>query len=277
MAYKDILVHVDDGAACAARLETAAALARDHDAHLTGIYVKTLAELPGYVTAQMPSEVIESQIQALDAAAGKAEEAFAAAVKAAGVASNEWRTGEGDPADVLALHGRYVDLLVLGQRAPDEEPYFDLPDRLILSVGRPVLVVPYAGRHGAPSGAAMVAWDGSRLATRAVNDAIPQLERASKVAVMAVNPDDAEAGHGAIPSADICAHLARHGVKAEAQHVTSDGSVGIGDMLLSRAADEGCDLFVMGAYGHARWRELVLGGVTRHMLDHMTMPVLMSH
>jgi nucleotide-binding universal stress UspA family protein len=96
------------------------------------------------------------------------------------------------------------------------------------------------------------------------------------VAVLAVNPEGGEAGHGEIPSADICLHLARHGVKAEAQHIYAK-DMSVGDMMLSRAADEGIDLIVTGAYGHARWRELVLGGVTRHLLTHMTVPVLMSH
>jgi nucleotide-binding universal stress UspA family protein len=94
---------------------------------------------------------------------------------------------------------------------------------------------------------------------------------------MAVNPNKAdEDAHGDLPSADICLHLARHGVKADAQQVTA-GDLDIGELLLSRAADEGIDLVVMGAYGHARWREVVLGGVTRHMLAEMTVPVLMSH
>lgn len=277
MTLKDILVHVDDGEASAARLQTAVELAKDHDAHLIGVYVMVLPEIPAFVAAQMPPEVIEVQRTALREAAEKAEKAFSKAVSSAGLNSSEWRTGEGDLVDVVSLHARYCDLAVVGQRNPEDETPTDLPDRLILSVGRPVLVVPYAGSYPNLTGKVMVAWDGSRLAARAVNDALPILARASDVAVMAVNPDEAEAGHGDVPSADVCAHLARHGVRAEAQHVQTDGTVGIGDMLLSRAADEGACMFVMGAYGHARWRELVLGGVTRHLLDHMTLPVLMSH
>jgi nucleotide-binding universal stress UspA family protein len=98
------------------------------------------------------------------------------------------------------------------------------------------------------------------------------------VIVLAVNPvrEDDERGHGDIPSADICLHLARHGVHAEALSMNAD-DLSVGSVLLSRAAAEGIDLLVCGAYGHARWREIVLGGVTRHLLDHMTIPVLMSH
>jgi nucleotide-binding universal stress UspA family protein len=83
-------------------------------------------------------------------------------------------------------------------------------------------------------------------------------------------------GHKRARSVDLCLHLARHGVRAEAQHLYAD-DLGVGPLLLSRAIDEGIDLIVCGAYGHARWREIVLGGVTRHLLEHMTIPVLMSH
>ena len=94
---------------------------------------------------------------------------------------------------------------------------------------------------------------------------------------MAINPKTGESGaHGEIPSADICLHLARHGIRAEAQHYYAD-DISAGALLLSRAVDEGIDLIVCGAYGHARWREIVLGSVTRHLLAHMTVPVLMSH
>jgi nucleotide-binding universal stress UspA family protein len=149
---------------------------------------------------------------------------------------------------------------------------------VILGVGRPVLVIPHSGEFPVIGERVLVAWDASRLATRAVNDALPLLESAREVVVMAVNPrtEEGERGHGEIPSADICLHLARHGVRAEAQHLYAD-DLGVGPLLLSRAIDEGIDLIVCGAYGHARWREIVLGGVTRHLLEHMTIPVLMSH
>ncbi len=96
------------------------------------------------------------------------------------------------------------------------------------------------------------------------------------MSVLALNPQGGDGGHGEVVGADIALHLARHGVKAEATHVHVD-DIEIGDMLLSRAADAGADMIVMGAYGHRRLRELVLGGVTQHMLGHMTAPVLMSH
>ncbi|MDP6786185.1 MAG: universal stress protein [Rhodospirillales bacterium] len=137
-------------------------------------------------------------------------------------------------------------------------------------------MVPYVGSYPKIGERVMVAWDASRLASRAVHDALPFLTAAKHVDVLAINPKGGPQGHGDIPSADICQHLARHGVKVEAQHVYAD-DIDAGDMLLSQAASRGADLLVMGAYGHSRWRELILGGLTHFVLEHMTMPVMMSH
>ena len=122
----------------------------------------------------------------------------------------------------------------------------------------------------------LVAWNGSREATRAANDALPILQRADRVVVLAINPGGGIDGHGEVPGADLSLHLARHGVSAEAQQVQAE-DMNVGEMLLSRCADEAADLLVMGAYGRSRVRELVLGGATRHVLEHATLPVLMSH
>jgi nucleotide-binding universal stress UspA family protein len=195
--------------------------------------------------------------------------------------NGEGRCVEGVASSVVGLHGRYADIVIVGQRDPSAgEGAYDrtMPDDVILDVGRPVLVIPHGGEFPVIGERVLVAWNASRPATRAVNDALPLLERAKEVIVVAVNPrtGEGERGHGEIPSADICLHLARHGIKAEAQSQYAK-DLDVGPVLLSRAIDEGIDLIVCGAYGHARWREIVLGGVTRHLLEHMTVPVLMSH
>ncbi len=207
-----------------------------------------------------------------------AEQVFRHEVDKAGVA-NEWRTPTGGPVDALTMNGRYADITIVGQYNPGDGELAansEMVDNLILAVGRPGLVVPYIGKHPTLGETILVAWDASRLATRAVNDALPFLQAAKKVIVMAINPECGPAGHGDIPGADICLHLARHDVAAEALQ-THAKDIDIGDILLSRASDLGVDLMVMGAYGHRRLRELVLGGATRHILGHMTVPVLMSH
>lgn len=279
MALKDILVHVEDGRQGKARIDAAIALAVAHEAHLIGLYVLQPPALPDYIRAQIPDSVLAGQARMIEGAAEVARKHFEEQLQRAGI-TGEWRCEQGQPVAVLALHGRYADLVVVGQRPPADSDDADdpaMPDQLILSVGRPVLVIPYAGDFPVIGERVLVAWDASRLATRAVNDALPLMQRAREVIVMAINPKSGgSAAHGEIPSADICLHLARHGIRAEARHHYAD-DISAGDLLLSRAADAGIDLIVCGAYGHARWREIVLGGVTRHLLAHMTVPVLMSH
>jgi nucleotide-binding universal stress UspA family protein len=120
----------------------------------------------------------------------------------------------------------------------------------------------------------LVAWNGSREATRAVHDALPLLRRAEQVTVLSIDPDPA--AERRLPGAHVSRHLTRHGVTVQSPTITgADGAVG--DLLLSYVADHDIDLIVMGAYGHTRLREVVLGGATRTLLRHMTVPVLMSH
>lgn len=278
MGLKGILVHMDSSDIAAKRLQTAVNLARVHDAHLIGIYVKYIAPIPDIPSPDLIEQIIKVQEESANEGASKAEQLFNAAVEGEGVAG-EWRCVTGDPVEQLALHGRYVDTVIIGQNNPDADidpGTYDLPDRLILSIGRPVITVPYAGSYPDIGKRVLVSWDASRLATRAVNDALPLLQMADQVDVLAINPSGGAEGHGDIPAADICQHLARHGVNAEAKSITAL-DMNVGDTLLSRAADFSSDLIVMGGYGHRRLRELVLGGVTRHLLKHMTAPVMMSH
>jgi nucleotide-binding universal stress UspA family protein len=145
-----------------------------------------------------------------------------------------------------------------------------------MEAGRPVLIVPNAGVHSRVGERALVAWNGRREAARAVFDALPILRGASDVKVVWVNPQSERERAEDIPAADICTALARHGVKCEAtEQVAPRG--GVGETLLARAREMGADLLVMGCYGHARLREFVFGGASRHVLGHMPIPVLMSH
>ncbi|MFQ5937950.1 MAG: universal stress protein [Acidiferrobacterales bacterium] len=276
MALRDLLVHVDNSKACAARVDAAIRLATSHEAHLTGLYVIPIVDVPGYAEAQIPTEVLAAQREIARAQAAEAEQVFRSLTDRAGV-SAEWRSTEGDLAHALALHARYVDLVVTGQvDRTDPMSLSGLTERVALESGRPVLTIPYIGAGKSIGERVLIAWNGSREAIRAIHDALPLLLRAKEVTVLSINPPGGAAGDGDIPGADISLHLARHGVKAEADQIEAH-DISVGDMLLSRAADKGVDLIVMGAYGHSRLRELVLGGATRHILEHMTAPVLMSH
>lgn len=278
MPYKTLLVHVDNGARAPVRIGVACRLARRFEAHLIGLHALTVVKLPGYarVAVEGGAQLSEYQAKLAAESARAARQVFERGVSAAGLATSEWRESRDDAADVVPLHARYADLVVVGQPYdPDAggvEP--DFPERLLLSAGRPIVFVPYAGDFTDVGKRALVAWNASREAARAVTDAIPLLREAQSVQVIAFNPDAAV--HGEVPGADIGLYLARHGIKVNVSQQTA-ADVDVGNQLLSRAADLEADLIVMGGYGHSRLKELILGGVTRTLLQSMTVPVLMSH
>ena len=279
MAYKDLLVQVDDSKGCAARVEAAVELAIAHDAHLTGVSLLTDPAPSSFVQGYLPQDVLDMlQRQArerADAALGR----FAEVAKRNQI-SFETRIDRvlyTAMAEALATNARYADLVILGQAGPDDAdvPRY-LPEEVTLASGRPSLVIPYIGPGATLGQRVSVAWDASREAARAVNDALPILQRAQAVGVVTVNPREGPFGHGEQPGADIALHLARHGIKVEVQRVESR-DVDVPNTILSHIADRSSDLLVMGAYGHSRLRELVLGGVTRTILHDMTVPVFMAH
>lgn len=280
MAVKSLLLHLGEAEESAKEIDAGIELAERFGAHLVGLYVTPEPVFPAFVMGQMPYGTLETQ---QENAAKRAEEATAAFKKAcdkAGVSSElrEARSFVEDIPAVVSQHGRYADMLILRQYNPDAPGPGGsaLLERTVLSCGAPALIVPYIGTSEGFGSRIMIAWDSSREAARAVKDAMPFLEAANEVTVLCVNPRKDAAAPSHEPGADIAHFLARHGVKAEAKHVTSK-EVSIGETLLSRMSDEGADMLVTGAYGHARLTELILGGVTRTILEHMTVPVLMSH
>ena len=276
MSYKTILVHIDPGKRCAARIEAAIGLAMQYDAHLVALYALAPFAIPGYLMVQVGAEIIEAQQKSAAAEMARLEADFTRQTSAAGLKNVEWRAAVDDPAGAMMLHGRYADLIVLGQSDAEDnlDIAADFPARVMLAAGRPVLILPRVGSFTTIGKRILVAWNASREATRAVTDAIPLLKLADKVNVMAIDPDHGQ--HGNVPGADIGLYLARHGVRVE---VTMDPGteIDVGNELLSRAADLSADLIVMGGYGHSRLKEWVLGGATRTILESMTTPVLMSH
>ncbi len=274
MSYKTILVHVDNGKRCQARLDVAIQMTRRCDAHLVGLNALTAMRLPAYAAAEAGAVLIEAQQRAFTEQSQRAKAAFDRAT--AGLSKIEWRATSADAVDAVSLHARYADLVVLSQphAGDDGGVEEDFAERVVLACGRPVLMVPYADSYKSFGQRVLLAWNATRESTRALTDAIPMLRDAKEVKVIAINPDDAD--HGAVPAADISLFLARHGVRAEA--VTDYGDdIDVGNELLSRAADYNSDLIVMGAYGHSRMRELIMGGATRTIITSMTVPVLLSH
>jgi nucleotide-binding universal stress UspA family protein len=280
MSYKTILVHCDAGKGAPARLRLAAELAERHQAHLVGLHARPLFDPPVYDAGAFAMDLlVKDHDEALAASEAAASKAFTDAIKGKSVTS-EWRSVNGYADDLLTLHARYADLTVIGQNDPQAgaplPPPPDLPESVTLATARGVLIVPYAGAPTILGGDVMLCWNASREAARAAAEALPLLRAAGTATVLVVEPRVSGSGHGPEPGADVATWLSRHGVKVTVQReVAADGDVG--NVILSRAADLGCQLIVMGLYGHSRLRELVLGGASRTLLANMTVPVLMAH
>jgi nucleotide-binding universal stress UspA family protein len=209
---------------------------------------------------------------------------FEARVKQDGLKA-EWRAVDSnypDIAESAIVHSRSAELVITSQieRGPDGDIERDLVVRLILESGRPVLIIPKQG-HFAPRGEgiaekAIVGINGTKESSRAMFDALPLLRLVKETRLVWVDPYKQSREAGEIPGAEEAAVLSRHGIKAVAEPMMTDG-LNAGEALLARANDLGADLLVMGGYAHSRMREFVFGGATRHVLEHMTIPVLMSH
>jgi len=276
MSYRSILVHVDDESSVP-RLDYAILLARAFSAELVGIYLVPGTDLTPSAAAMLRSDVVERRLGKFVDAQHAAEKAFAAATSNCGLAAVDWRAPAGPVVDAAIAHARCSDLFVLGQDNGSGAGFGTaLVSNVLLSSGRPTLVVPRVGAPATLAENVLVAWDGGREAARAIGDAIPLLARAKRVDVVSVDDAAEPAVSDRLADARLRAWLGRHGVAVDiARQEARD--VGIGDWLLSRAADAASDLVVMGGYGHARMRELVLGGATRTMLRSLTVPVFMAH
>ncbi len=278
MTYKTILVHLNDKRRAEALLEPAIRLAIQHNAHLIGLHA--YASMPASPVAIPYAAKVLGGV-----AAGERRESEEIAATFARMTANqpfvaEWRVLKVPHVDLAAVvldHGRAADLIVAGQTDPDWDlsPLMDFPERLALESGRPVLVVPYVGRYPDVGRNVVIAWKASRESARAVFDALPILTRAETVQILEIK-DRRDDGTSLAPDTSIAAALGRHGIKPTVR-TSMAADISVGDEILSRIADAGADLLVMGAYGHSRMRELVFGGATRHIARHMTAPTLLSH
>ena len=280
MTYRSLLVLLAQDPLCAKRVQVAIQLARGFDCHLDGVAPTGLIPLPTLTAT--PTSLVELGSIAqgtLREQAAQAAQYFSDECRTAGVKSFEAFVDDADLVASLLRRTRCNDLTVLTQADPsatDHRLAQGIVEQVVLYSARPTLVLPYAGRLDAIGQRIMVAWNGSREAVRALADALPLLRRAQHVQVFSW--DEKRIDPGETPRSDLDAlhaWLQRHGVAAEMHVEATD--IDIADAMLSRAADLGTDLIVMGAYGHSRWAERVLGGATRGLLGSMTVPVLMSH
>jgi nucleotide-binding universal stress UspA family protein len=276
MMIKDLLVNLATGIKDDATIDYAISLASFFDAHLAGVAFAEDAIPPAMLAGEVPPAWIEEVRKEAQDAAQAAVVKFEEATKRAGISAQAgWLPASlAGPAELFGRMVRRFDLSVVRQIQPGiitSAPL--LIEAALFETGRPALVVPYIQKGGVKLERVMLCWDGSRSAARAAGDAMPFLKRAKIVEVAIVTE------HGKsdeTPGADIAQHLARHGVTVVVKQIVApDGKTA--DVLLSHAADASADLLVLGGYGHSRLREFVLGGVTRTILETMTVPTLMSH
>ena len=280
MTYRSLLVPLGRDPMCTARTQLAIRLALDLDCHLVGLAPTGLIDVP--ISTESAAALAEYATLAWNDLCDQAHLAahgFRKACRDAGLKSFEAVVDESNAAQSLVRHAHCSDLTVLSQAkrgAADYPSAQALVEQVVLHSARPTLITPYAGRFEGLGSTAMVAWDDSREAARAVSDALPLLRRAQRVQLVSWN----EKGVPHDPKLRVrldALHrwLMWHGVQAEIGVETT--AIGIAEAMLSRAADLGAGLIVMGAYGHARWAERMLGGATRGLLTAMTVPVLMAH
>lgn len=277
---KTILMHVDGSPSEDSRLRAAALLAGTFDAHLVGS-ADTGIGWPDYVliAGAVAATTAGMDFDNLRAAARARLDAFDAAARRLGVVSVETRMIEDEARYALLLQSRYADLVVLSRdvRTDPAQPARAraLPEYVALHGARPVLVVPPEGVVQPLPGTAVVGWDGSMQAIAAIVAALPLLMCSDSVRLALVNPDTQGDLHGEQPGADMALYLARHGVRVDVVVERTRSTVGAA--LLGLARDCGAGLMVTGAYGHSRYREWMVGGATRELLERSRVPLLLAH
>lgn len=280
MSYKTIGVHVDRSPDARARIAVAALLALREQAHLIGIAFTGAAPLivpAGGFDQGMPPMRISFDELRLEAE--RALDLFEEVAEGLGLGLLERRLVEEEAGYGMSLQARYCDLVVLGQVNGTHIPPLmrsNFTEYVLLHCARPVLVVPSGIEPPAGLGQRIViGWNGSHSATRALSTALALLERAERVELLVFNPELAGDAHGEEPGADIGLYLARHRIPVQVSAARAEGDVG--EALMAYAGRNGADLVVMGAYGHSRMREILLGGVTRSALRTARLPLWMAH
>lgn len=277
--FKNLLVHIPSERSLRAIVDGAVSLAMSSSSHIDAIsigYEATVVSVPAIGDNMLDATIKDEQRKAIERAEA-ALAVFEVEAKLAGITYN-CRSVSALPdeaVNVICAASRLYDLSVVLQPEADKDTFDNMiPQEILFQSGGPVLFIPHT--HNKPFSLKRVgiAWDGSRLAARALRDAVPFLHQAQTITTISV--DESRLIPTDLSSASVIAHLARHQLQASAIHLTSDDT-DIAQLILSVATDEGFDLMVMGGYGHSRLKERFLGGVTRDMLKSMTLPTLMSH
>jgi nucleotide-binding universal stress UspA family protein len=274
--YKDIVVQLGAGLQRDVAGEFAISVASELESHLSGVAFSYEPPISGGMLDGVTPAVIDRWREERQAEAERARKAFDEMARKAGIVfdSRVLSDDTADAAYVFSAVARNYDLSVVAQAQPDLGVAESLTiEAALFDSGRPVLVVPYIQEAGLKLDRVVVCWDGSRNAARAVGDAMPLLARAGRIDVVTIETKESRSE---FKGAQIAEHLARHKLKVDLKPIVAPDT-DVANVILSFVADNSGDLIVMGAYGHTRIREFVLGGTTRGILESMTVPALMAH
>ncbi len=273
MDVKVMLAVADGGNGTQSTLETAVAVARRFGASIDVLHVSadidTLVPVIGEgMSGAMVEQLMNAMTQSVTARAARAREAYQKACAGSDVPT-VWREVSGRETEVVAGAGRLTDVIVIGRPDGDgETPLAATLDAALFDTARPVLVAPGA-RPASIGSHLMLAWNGTVQAARVVAASMSFMQRAERVIIVTVGKVEANPG-------DLLAYLGRHGIRATHERVEPE-QLPIGKTLLKQAERLQVDLLVMGAYGHSRLREMILGGATHDVLANATLPLLMAH
>ncbi|MBL7003625.1 MAG: universal stress protein [Gammaproteobacteria bacterium] len=275
MEYKDILVYLDDGASNAERIKTALSLAAHHNARLTAVTLDNLQPKHLKITDAKAIEMISKQD------AQKRMDDFNLLAEKKGIESAcKIITNENNScARRLAQFARNFDIIILRQARPKSRNHAlmeDIAEQVLLLSGRPVFFMPYIGAHRIPCQKAIIAWDGTPAATRAVHDTLPILQCIGDVVILCVREGKKKTAKGELLADDLSAHLKRHNIDARVKRINA-GTFDVPTVILNVIAESDSDLIIMGGYGTPSLRQKIFGGVTSTLLANMTIPVVMSH
>ena len=279
MTFKTIVVHLHDASRIEDVLGPAVEVAGRSGAHLIGLHATPgmiyAPSLPG--AGEVVGRIQEYERKLTDQVTTKFEamtrgQPFVAELRLLRVQHAD------DLAALVLQHSRGCDLNIASQREGlwEMSRILDFPERLVMESGRPVFTVPLGGQRSNFGQHIMIAWNGKREAARATFDALPLLKAAKRVTVLAIEQVDADGISAPLPDTSIAAALARHDINVTVKTASADKS-SVGEAIAKAVTSERADMLVMGAYGHARLREFVFGGATRHLLQKMPVPMLVSH
>lgn len=277
--FKDLMVYLDGTDEDETRLAHAESIAVRFGAHLTGLYANPLPEYaaafagePGFTAMEAVVELEEQARNEGELVLARLKERFARVN-----APNEVRRLAAQASEIPRLgasEARWADLFVASApyRSSDSSVGDDLLEAVLFGAGHAVYAIPPGAKVRDEICSIVIAWEDTRESARAVAEALPFLTRSTNARILMVN-GESEAGESAI---DIAAHLDRHGVNVEIVPVEA-GERTVAQALIDEARRMSADLIVMGAYGHSRFREWILGGATREMLETSEVPILMAH